>query len=254
MPRLSKTILALPAAGLGYLAGQVYRAGHRKDLPTHTNQETSGTFGHPGDHKLRLVAIGDSSITCPGVETLDDCFVRRIAIHLSDRYFVELTSLAVGGSKATDVLEGQLERAIALKPHLALCSVGANDALRATRVRDYEAVLDQIVDALVEVAGGVTVVGVGDLGTIPRLPRALRPLLTFRSRRFDDAASRVAARHERVTKTDNWGRMSAAFAEGNPAMWAGDQFHASGDGHAVFAEESLSAIEEVLPYAAGDRR
>lgn len=248
-----KPLLALPAAGLGLLAAQVYRAGHRKDLPSHTNQETSGTFGNPGDPKLRVVAIGDSSITCPGVETIDDCFVRRIAIHLSDRYFVELTSLAVGGSKVRDVLNGQLDQAVALQPDLALCSVGANDAIRATSVRQYEADLTKIVTALNDASRAVTVVGVGDLGTIPRLPRTLRPFLTYRSRRFDDAATRVADQYERVTKTDNWGRMSTAFASGDPAMFAADQFHASGEGHAVFAEEAIPAVEEVLPYAAGDR-
>ncbi|MDH3731826.1 MAG: GDSL-type esterase/lipase family protein [Acidimicrobiia bacterium] len=253
MAKLSKSMLALPAAGFAFVATQVYRAGHRTDLPSHTNQETSGTFGHPGDTKLRMVAIGDSSITCPGVEDIDDCFVRRIAIHLSDRHFVELTSLAVGGSKARDVIGDQLEQAVALRPDLALVSVGANDALRATPVGAYEADLTTIVGAMHDVSGAVAVMGVGDLGTIPRLPRSLQPFLTFRARRIDDAAARVAEQFDRAAKTENWGRMSSAFASGDLDLWAGDQFHASGQGHAIFAEEALPAIEELLPYATGDR-
>lgn len=254
MARVSKPLLALPALGLGYLAVQVWHAGHRKDLPSHQNQETTGTFGHPGDHKLRIVAIGDSSITCPGVEILDDCFIRRIAIHLSDRYFVELTSLAVGGSKVRDVLQDQLQEAVALAPDLAICSVGANDAIRATPISHYEADLLEIVTALHDASRAVAVMGVGDLGTIPRLPRTLRPFLTYRARRVDDAVTRVADQFARVARTDNWGRMSTAFASGDLTLFAGDQFHASGHGHAVFAEEALPAIEELLPYAAGDRR
>lgn len=253
MAKVLKTAVALPVAGLAFVASQVYRAGHRTDLPSHGNQETSGTFGHPGDTKLRMVAIGDSSITCPGVEIIDDCFVRRIAIHLSDRYFVELTSLAVGGSKARDVIEGQLERAVAMRPDLALVSVGANDAIRATPVSNYEADLTTIVGALHEVSGAVAIMGVGDLGTIPRLPRSLQPFLTFRARRTDDAAARVAEQFDRAAKTENWGRMSSAFASGDLDLWAGDHFHASGQGHAIFAEEALPAVEELLPYAAGER-
>ncbi|MEE8331594.1 MAG: GDSL-type esterase/lipase family protein [Acidimicrobiia bacterium] len=252
MAKVPKPIVALPVAGLAYVASQVYRAGHRKDLPSFGNQETSGTFGHPGDTKLRMVAIGDSSITCPGVDDIDDCFARRIAIHLSGRYFVELTSIAVGGSKARDVIDGQLEAAVALRPDLAFVSVGANDAIRATPVSSYETDLTTIVGALHEVSGAVAVMGVGDLGTIPRLPRSLQPFLTFRARRIDDAASRVAEQFDRAAKTENWGRMSTAFASGDLDLWAGDQFHVSGQGHAIFAEEALPTIEELLPYAVGE--
>jgi len=254
MAKVPRSLLALPAAGLGYLAGQVWHAGHRKDLPSHTNQEVSGTFGNPGDQKLRLVVVGDSSITCPGVEVLDDCFIRRIAIHLSDRYFVVLTSLAVGGSRASDVLEDQLREAVALEPDLAICSVGANDAIRATPVGRFESQVFEVVAALHEASRAVVVMGVGDLGTIPRLPPTLRPFVTYRTRRFDDAITRVADQFERVARTDNWGRMSAAFASGDPEMFAADRFHASGLGHAVFAEEALPAVEEILPYASGERR
>jgi lysophospholipase L1-like esterase len=254
MANRTKPLLTLPALALGYVAGQVWHAGHRKDLPSHANQEVSGTFGHPGNQKLRMVVVGDSSITCPGVEILDDCFIRRIAIHLSDRYFVVLTSLAVGGSRVRDVLGGQLAEAVALEPDLAVCSVGANDAIRGTPVRRYQTDLFEVVSALHDASGAVAVMGVGDLGTIPRLPTTLQPFLTFRARRIDDAVTRVVDQFERVARTDNWGRMSTAFADGDLSLWAGDQFHASGQGHAVFAEEALPAIEEILPYAAGDRR
>ena len=254
MAKVPRSLLAIPAAGLGYLAGQVWHAGHRKDLPSHTNQEVSGTFGNPGDQKLRVVVVGDSSITCPGVEVLDDCFIRRIAIHVSSRYFVVLTSLAVGGSRAVDVLEDQVREAVALEPDLAICSVGANDAIRTTPVARYEQQVMEVVSKLHDASKAVVVMGVGDLGTIPRLPATLRPFVTYRARRFDDAVTRIADQFERVARTDNWGRMSTAFADGDLDMFAADQFHASAQGHAVFAEEAIPAIEEVLPYAAGDRR
>ncbi len=241
-------LAALPAAGLAFIAGQIYYAGHRKDLPSHKNQDPTATFGHPGAIKLRVVALGDSSITCPGVENLDHCFVRRIAIHLSDRFFVDLRSVAVGGSKARDVLDEQLEPAIALEPDLAIVSVGSNDAIRGTPVGRYEAELYTIVDTLHIHAKAVAVMGVGDLGTIPRLPSSLRPILTWRARAIDNAVSRVVEQFERVARSDNWGRMSVAFGSRDPALWAPDRFHASNLGHAAFAEESIPAVEEVLPF------
>ncbi len=41
--------------------------------------------------------------------------------------------------------------------------------------------------------------------------------------------------------------MSVAFGTRDLELWAGDRFHASGRGHAVFAAEVIPAVEEVVP-------
>lgn len=245
--RLPRALVALPVAAVGFLAGQVYRAGHRSDLPSHANQETSGTFGSPDLPTLRMVALGDSSITCPGVADVDHCFIRRVAAHLSDRYFVDLRSVAVGGSKVSDVLNHQLDLAMLHRPDLAIVSVGSNDAIRATPARLFERQLEEIVVRLLDVSQAVAVMGVGDLGTIPRLPWSLRPMLSTRARNIDRAVSRVVERHDRVARAVTWGFVSDVFMSGDPALWAGDRFHASDRGHAVFASSVISTVESLLP-------
>lgn len=246
LARALVVVPAIPAVAAGIAYAQVMRQAHRKDLPSFGNQDPSGKFGDPDKPELRMVALGDSSITAPGVEPLDDCFVRRVAFHLTDRYFVNLASVAVGGSKSRDVLEGQIPAALDHDPDLALVSVGANDALRGTTVARYEAELDQILGSLHRRVHAVVVMGVGDLGTVPRLPASVRALATWRSKSFDEAAGRVVSRYPRCTKSENWGRMARAFASGDPALFAGDQFHASGEGHRVFAEEVIPATDEAV--------
>lgn len=243
--RLFYAVPALPAAAAALVAAQVLRAAHRPDLPSFTNQDPSGEFGDPALPRLRIVALGDSSLTSPGVANLDNSWVRRLARSQADRHRVELVSLAVGGAKAGDVIEGQLEEALRLEPDLAIVSVGANDAIRAVRVERYRAEITEIVDRLEAVARAVLLYGVGDLGVIPRLPRALRPYLTRRSRLFDAVCRDVAVRSERVAKVYTGGRVSTAFGE-DESLFAPDLFHAGDTGHAVFAEEAMPAMHAAM--------
>ena len=232
--------------GLGVLTGQVMHAAHRKDLPSFQNQDPSADVGNPDNPRLRIVYLGDSSITAPGVEPIDLCWARRIATHLSDRYFVEVRSVAIGGSKASDVLRDQVDVALGIGADLALLSVGANDALRAVPVRDYERDLDEIVRRLAGGISGVGISGVGDLGTLPRLPHIPSSWATVRGRAYNNAIRRVVAKHDNVLKTETWGPLWDGFAAGDTELFAGDLFHASAQGHAVFAAAMTPVVEELV--------
>ena len=242
------TVSSLPLLGVGLLIHQVRRAAHRDDLPSFTNQDISGTFGDPAASLLRVVAVGDSSLTAPGIADLDDVWLRRLVLRYAESHRVELISLGVGGSRARDVVDGQLEAAVALRPDIAVVTVGSNDAIRATPVHRFSTDLGRIVGRLEAVSGAVLVLGMGDLGSIPRLPPSLRPYLSHRSRRFDAACVRVAVAHPHAVKVHTRGRMVSAFFE-DPALFAGDQFHASERGHAVFAEAATPAFEAAYRIA-----
>ena len=251
MQTLRRALTALPAipvAVTGVLVVQVMRAAHRSDLPSYPNQDPSGTFGNPDLPPLRIVALGDSSITAPGIEDLDSTWVRRVAIALSAQYRVELISVAVGGSKARDVITGQLADAMALEPDIAIVSVGANDAIRGSSPGRYREENRRILSDLEQVSGAVVVVGVGDLGSIPRLPTMLRPFLTWCAARFDRAAAAAAAEFRQAVKVPTVGPMSTAFWE-NPGLFAGDQFHVGEEGHAIFADQVLPSVRAALAIA-----
>lgn len=246
-----RLMAATPALGLGWIMGSMLRAAHRADLPSFPNQDASGVFGDPSLPRLRIVALGDSSMTGPGVQEIDSIWIRRIARAHADRHHVELISLAVGGSKAQDVIEGQLAEAIGLAADIAVVSVGANDAIRGVTVSHYLSSMHHILERLEEVSGAIMVVGMGDLGSIPRLPSTLRPYLTRRGRRFNAAATLAVASHPRTIKMYTEGRMTSAFRD-DLSMWAADQFHGSDDGHRVFAEEAAAAFD--MAYRIAMRR
>lgn len=231
---------------VGVIAAQILRAAHRPDLPTLDNQDPSGRFGDPSLPLLKVAAMGDSSVTAPGV-LLDNSWSRRVARHLSREYHVDLHSLAVGGSKVTDVIDAQLESAISYQPDLVLLAVGANDALRGTPISRFESEANRLLDLLLPHTKAVLFAGVGDLGTIPRLSEPLQTVARRRGRSIDRAIYRVCRRYDRVVKADAWEHPSWAMFEQRPEVaFAADQFHASDEGHNAFAQSAIRAIEEIL--------
>jgi len=241
-----KTVTSKFVTGVGVLAAQLLYAGHRRDLPSLENQDPSGWFGEPDRPALRIALLGDSSVTAPGVEPLDAAWPRQLAGYFSDRYQVDLRSFAVGGSKARDVLAGQVDAAIASAPQIAIVSVGANDALRATPLPKFEAEYDEIVGRLATAVPGVAVSGVGDLGVIPRLPALARSVARIRARSVDRAIARVVARYPKVLKTDTYSKGWDAFYNNPDKVFAPDLFHASAYGHRIYAAAMVPAVEQLI--------
>lgn len=244
--------LRIPLIGFAALLAQVLWAGHRNDLPSFSNQDPSGVFGSDGLPPLRVVMLGDSSVTSPGVEPLDAAWPRQIAIHLSDRYRVELISVAVGGAKTRDVIAAQLPPALNADADLAFVSIGANDALRGTPMARFEHEYRQIVAQLDRHVPAVAVSGIGDLGSIPRLPALAKSIVRIRGRSFDRAVRRVVVDYPDVVKTNTWSPGWDEFVTNPGEVFAGDLFHASAYGHRIYTNAAMPAFETLLNRRAQD--
>ncbi|MFC2153343.1 GDSL-type esterase/lipase family protein [Actinomycetota bacterium] len=234
-----------PLAAGTVLVGQLAHAILRDDLPTYDNQDPSGVFGPLDAPPLTIAFVGDSSVTAPGVDPLDDSWVRQVAFHLASRYRVDVRIMAVGGSKVRDVLENQLEAALATHPDIVYVSVGSNDALRGTSVRAFERDYRELVTILHARVTAVGLSGIGDLGTIPRIPALAQGVARLRARSIDHAVSRVAREFPRTVKSNAWDVMERRFRE-EPEMFAGDLFHASAPGHLVFAEVARPVADRLV--------
>lgn len=239
-------VLRKPLFAVVLLIIQVLRSAHRKDLPSLENQDPSGVFGDRRKPRLRIVVLGDSSVTAPGVEPLDAAWPRQIASQLSDQFYVELLSVAVGGSKTRDVISDQLRRAIDFEPDIAFVSAGANDALRATPLSRFESEYEHIIGQLDRHVPGVAVSGIGDLGSIPRLPALARSIIRIRGRSFDRAIRRVVARYPQVVKTNTWSPGWQEFLTNPEDVFAGDLFHASAYGHRIYTNAAMPAVKELV--------
>ena len=239
------SMLRPPLAVGALFAGQLARAILRDDLPTLENQDPSGIFGSPDDPPLTIVFLGDSSVTAPGVEPLDHSWPRQIAFHLATSYRVTALSTAVGGAKVKDVLDLQLDVALEAHPDLAYVSVGSNDALRGSSTARFEADYDRVVGRLHSRVPAVGLSGIGDLGTIPRLPELARGLARIRARSIDAAIARVSQRYPRTVKSNAWDVMEMLFTDESD-MYGEDLFHASAEGHLAFSHVGKPVADRMV--------
>jgi lysophospholipase L1-like esterase len=233
-------------AAVGTVAAQFWYVAHRP-LPSFRDLDANGVYGSDATPEARIVLLGDSTITGPGLESRNDLWSHRVARRLAVDRRVRLLSLAAGGSRTRDVLLQQLPPALTLAPDLVIISVGANDAMHGTRMRHVEADLGAIAAALGEIGTGVVLAGVGDLGNIPRLRPPLKELASRRSRAVDRVHARIANRHKHVVKVPIAEHTDKALRSAD--VFCPDLFHPNCAGHAVWADAAYPVIADALARA-----
>lgn len=176
---------------------------------------------------VRYVAIGDSLSEGVGDETRPDGSHRgwtdRLAAMLAQDRPVAYANLAIRGRTARQVVEEQLEPAVALRPTLASISAGTNDLLRPrvdlARLADD---LSRMADALT--GAGATVIFV-PVPAVERVTRVARPLAA-RRRRLNAIIDAIAQRPGVLVPPDTTG---SVFED--VRAWAPDKLHLSALGH-----------------------
>lgn len=219
---------------------EILYAAYRRDLPWFDGYDPSGVFGESGQ-TLRIVALGDSTITGPGLTSPDDLWVRRLARDLSADYRVELTSLARGGATVGEVVAEQLPGALALEPHVVIVSAGGNDVIRRTPLRKVASAYQALFDALEGSGAEVVVVGLGDLGVVPRLVSPSDRLVSLAALRVEAALDDAVADRPRVHQVDIFDR--SRELRGQVGMFAPDRFHPGVDVHAQVAAVVRAALD-----------
>lgn len=218
----------------------------RRRLPALVGSDASGLVpGRTRDRPLRLVALGDSSLTGPGLGDTDRIWLRHALRRLDLDRDVEVISLAVGGSRVADVAR-RVDEAIALAPDVVTVAVGSNDVIRATPSRQLRAQLDQVVARLVDAVGVVAVANVGDLGNVARIPPPLEAVIRARSRTARRVIERVVDAHPGAILLDV---TPADRAFRDRSVFAPDLFHPGEVGHALWAEAVLPGLRVAVAAA-----
>jgi lysophospholipase L1-like esterase len=175
----------------------------------------------------RLVALGDSTVEGLMDFGPDDTFVGwadRFAGRLAERDPDLLyANLAVRGQTAQEVRDTQLDRALALRPDVALLVAGVNDLLKPRLAR---AVLRE---NLLTMFGRLRESGAEVLTfTMPDMTRVapLAALLRGRIQVLNDVVREAEA---------SYGVVVVDFASeplaGHPALWYDDRLHGNSEGH-----------------------
>lgn len=190
----------------------------------------------PGEPQLdaAVVWIGDSTAAGHGASSPEAGLPLRVSQGLGrpGRPVV----LARGGDRIRDVLAHQVPALGGLAPRVIFISVGANDTVhltsRAAFQRDYEAMLRALPPAV-----PLVLLGIPDMGALPRLGQPLRALAGWRGRYLDAAVREVAARHPGRCRYIDVCRLTGPEIRRHPERYlAADRYHPSDAGYQLCAD------------------
>lgn len=225
------------ASGLT-LAAEVWWAAHRR-LPRCDEVDATGLVGTASEAApLRVVVLGDSTLTGPGLTSAEDVWVRRALAAMDLGRPIEVVSFAVGGSRVADV-RARLDEAFAVPADAAVLSVGGNDAIHGTSAGAFRRQYHELLGEILERVPVAAVANVGDLGNIARFPAPLRSVVRARGRTFCRTIERVAARHDRAVLMDV--TPSNRFFR-DRSLFAADMFHPNRDGHGHWADAARPGL------------
>lgn len=203
------------------------------------------------ERSFRLVALGDS-ITVGVGDTVGPDAVHGPgwAAHLAAVLGAEaFTNLATEGARSRDVVDTQLDAALALRPHLATVLVGGNDVLRSDfDARHTLADLHRSVGELCRAGTDVVLVLLPVIGLFELCPRLVRRVMRRRVASINAAVEEVAGSVPgRVVVVD----AAQAIAPAGSRAWHIDRVHPSPTGHRCLALAAAAALS-VSPGTVGE--
>lgn len=208
-------------------------------LPLFLDRDFDGPSGDP-DEPLTVVWLGDSTGAGVGASSVETALPTDVVRGLQRS--VRLRVLAMSGARVKDVLTQQLPRVEALHADVVVVGVGGNDVTHLTPRSLFEGLYEAVLQAIEALRPAtVVVIGIGDFGTVPRIPQPLRALTGWRGRSFDDVIRRVAHRRG-AAYVDLYATTGPVFGHDPTRFYSDDGFHPSDDGYRIWADVILDVL------------
>jgi lysophospholipase L1-like esterase len=243
------TALSLAAAGIGgvaVVAAEVVAARTHRYAKPALGLAVRTSVGPAAAPPLRLTLLGDAAALGVGVDRVGDTIGGQLADLLagnpreSGSRRVELSSVAVAGSRSGD-LPTQVSRAlVGIRPDVAVILIGAGDATGLRRPAEAAAHLGEAVRRLRGAGVEVVVGSCPDLAACRAFAPPLRQLIGWHGRRV--------ARAQAVAVHTAGGDVVDLAAETGPVFRADagalcfDGFHPSADGYRIWAHALYPAV------------
>ncbi|HEV3473999.1 MAG TPA: SGNH/GDSL hydrolase family protein [Actinomycetota bacterium] len=246
LKRVVGTLATVTVALVVLLAVEGFIALNGPGLPDRPALRLDRTFqvGGESNEPIRLAWLGDSTGAGIGASGAEAAVVTLVASELGRP--VELRVLARSGARVGDVLAQQLPRLADVDADAVVVAVGGNDVTHLTSEDLFEAQYDLLLDTLARLPSSTIVsVGIGDFGTVPRIPQPLRALVAWRGRALDELIRKVTSRHD-VAYVDLYGETGPVFAVDPGRYYAPDEFHPNDLGYRVWADAILEVLRPAI--------
>jgi lysophospholipase L1-like esterase len=189
--------------------------------------------------EIRFLWLGDSTAAAVGTSNARFAVSTDVGEAVSGTCNVTVRTRVIAKSGATvaDVLRHQVPVARDIGTDVVLISVGANDTIHLTSpqlfLQQYRKVIRELIASGVA-SDRIVLIGVPDMGSPTRLPRPLRDVTGWRSRRLDERVFALA--EEMNTRyVDLFAGTSAPFRKHPTRYFAADKYHPSDSGYGIWA-------------------
>jgi lysophospholipase L1-like esterase len=245
-------LIGVGAAAFGVAFAQGRQARREIGVRRVAAPYADGLYGprRPGTSQ-RFVMLGDSLAAGLGAEYARNTPAAMLAQGMSnvlDRP-VRLMNAATVGARSSD-LSAQVDRALHMRPHIAVIIIGANDITHVGRPQVAVAHLEDAVRRLRAVGAQVVVGTCPDVGSVRPIPQPLRWVARRLSRQLA-AAQLIACVREGAHGVSFADELGAEFAA-DPELFADDRFHPGPEGYERVTQVLFPAVLVALDAAGPD--
>lgn len=235
------TMTSAALGGLVLVVAEAVAARMRRYAVPSLGLAVRATVGVPGTPPLRLVLLGDATALGVGVASVEETIGGQLAELLAaGRRRVDLSSVAVAGSRSPDLAPQVARALLGSRPDVAVILIGAGDATSLRRPGEAAAHLAAAVrrlrDARVEVVVGTC----PDLGAARAYAPPLRQVVGWLGRRV--ARAQAPAAHVAGADVVDLATEAGPVFRADPGAMCFDGFHPSADGYRVWAHALYPAV------------
>ncbi len=242
-------VMGVGAAAFGLAVAQGRHARKEIGVRRHSAPYADGLYGaRKQGTSQRFVMLGDSLAAGLGaghVWNTPGAMLAQGISNVLDRP-VRLMNTATVGARSAD-LYGQVDRALHMRPHIAVIIIGANDITHAGRPQSAVSHLEEAVRRLRAVDCEVVVGTCPDVGSVRPIPQPLRWVARRLSRQLA-AAQMIACVREGAHVVSFADELGDEFAS-DPDLFAEDRFHPGPEGYERVTQVLFPAVLAALDSA-----
>lgn len=241
------TAIAGTVGGAAVLAAQAMAARTRTYAKPDMRLAMRSSIGATGRPPLRLVLLGDATALGVGVDRVADTVGGQLAALLAEGAAgrrVELSSVAVAGSRSTDLATQVARALVGVHPDVAVILVGTNDvtSFGGTGIGEAADHLGHACRRLRDAGVPVVVGTCPDFGAFRAFAPPLRQVLSWQGRRLAHHQALAAGSAGAVVV--DLGHVTGAVFRADAGTLCHDGLHPSADGYRVWAHALLPAVQE----------
>jgi lysophospholipase L1-like esterase len=199
---------------------------------------------NPATSPFHYVVIGDSTSLGQGAAKQTENYSYQFAqTTLLPKYpSIKISNLGVSGAKTIDVLEKQIEPAIALNPDLIMLSLGANDVTGLVSDADFRRNYTTILQKLTTSKAQVVLLNIPAFSTVPLMWQPYRWLADQRGHQFNQIVVDIGQNYPKVKIVDIYNGTEPEFRLYPERNFAQDKYHPSSAGYGVWARVIAASL------------